>query len=217
MNEGEAHANNGLPQETAEGQASGAVSSTDAAQAAQPANDAGSGDGKADAGDGGPVDAGGSDGDSIGVGAGSGGEHRPLTVDELDAKEARFLGVSLEEYRNHKAILAKPIVHAPAINPFTHAQQAIDAAIRADAAVDTSFNASILRAVRGGMLTVHGRPSLHIGPIPGTPFSIIMASRVKSSGVTTVPVVIEHLENGTSREMTDDEVKTLIRIARGAV
>lgn len=125
-----------------------------------------------------------------------------LTDDERDQVEADYLGVTLEEYRASKAILK----NTPQIKA--------DAPVTDAAADDGSGGAGALepapsRADVAGRYDDRGR-AVMLGFIPGyEDLEVMMANRLTSKGWADVPIVLQHLGNGTSRELDDGELADL--------
>lgn len=102
-----------------------------------------------------------------------------LTVDEANAMEAESKGMTVEELLGNRQILANtPQVQAP----------------------DT-LEAKPLEAAAEVVAVPLGVQLGRVGNL-----ETVLANRLTDKGWANVPVVIQHLDNGTSRELTADEL-----------
>lgn len=129
---------------------------------------------------------------------------RSLSQDERDEIDARIHGVTVEEIRGARDILkvTQPIpatVEDLASIPLVRDPEGAEAG---NVAGDTSVPAfGRYDGIRPG--------EYHVGPIGGTDLEVLMAQRLTGHGWATVPIVIQHLDNGTSRELEPGELEEI--------
>lgn len=106
-----------------------------------------------------------------------------LTVDEANAMEAESKGMTVEELLGNRQILANtPQVQAP----------------------DTLEAKPFEGAAEGAAEVVAVPLGVQLGRVGN--LETVLANRLTDKGWANVPVVIQHLDNGTSRELTADEL-----------